>query len=147
MRFKYRLKIFVDEPTARRASIIPEVVKKLRSTGTRLEYSSGVMILESKENHDIDEDLVKAVVKAIGRIVEAVAEIELEGRVKEVFRGKLDPNKPLGIVSDTQEEKPKEEEEEEEEAEDEEEYYEEDLFLDEEELEEEVYYNEDEEEY
>ncbi len=148
MRFKYRLKIFVDEPTARRASIIPEVVRKLRNTGTRLAYSSGVMVLESKENHDIDEDLVKAIVKAIGKVVEAIAEIELEGRVKEVFKGKLDPTKPLGIVSERDEEtEEREEVEEEEEREEDEDYYEEDeeLFIDEEELEKEMFYDEEEE--
>ncbi len=111
MKFKYSLKIFVDESTARRASITPEVVKKLRSTGTHLRYSSGVMILESKENHDIDEDLLQAIVKAIGRPVDAVAEIELNGRVKEVFRGKLDPTKPFGVITNSEEDIKDEEEE------------------------------------
>ncbi len=142
MRFRYFLKIFVDEQTARRASITPEVVRKLRNTGTRLEYSSGVISLESKENHDIDEELVKALLRAIGRPVEAVAEIELNGRIKEVFRGKLDPDKPLGIMNDEY----KEEEEKDDEKIDEEDENE-DLFIDEEELMEEIYYDEDEEEY
>ena len=139
MRFRYFLKIFVDEQTARRASITPEVVRKLRNTGARLEYSSGVILLESKENNDIDEDLVKALLRAIGRPVEAVAEIELNGRIKEIFRGKLDPEKPLGIIND--EDKEAEDSEEEDEIDEEDE----DLFIDEDELEEEMYYDEDEE--
>jgi len=142
VKFRYFLKIHIDEQTARRASITPEVVRKLRSTGTRLEYSAGVISLESRENHDIDEELVKALLRAIGRPVEAVAEIELNGRIKEVFRGKLDPNKPLGIISD--EDKKEDESEDEEEIDEEED---EDLFIDEDELMEEMYYDEDEEEY
>ncbi len=133
MKFKYRLKIFVDESTARKASITPEVVRKLRSTGTKLTYSSGVMCLESKENHDIDEDLLKSIVKAIGRSVPAKAEIEINGRVKEIFSGKLDPFKPLGITSSEEEEERIEEEEEKVEEEEE-------LFLDEEDMDEEDLY-------
>jgi len=145
VKFRYFLKLFVDEQTARRASITPEVVRKLRNTGTRLEYSSGVILLKSKENHDIDEELVKTLLNAIGKPIEAVAEIELNGRVKEVFRGKLDPNKPLGIISDEdkkQYENGVEEDEKEETSEDEE-----DLFIDEDELIDEMYYDEDEDEY
>ncbi len=133
MKFKYRLKIFVDELTARRASMTPEVVKKLRNTGTKLIYTSGVMTLESKENHDIDEDLVKSIVKAIGKPVEALAEIEVNGRSKEVFKGVLNPLKPLGITQF-------EEEQEEEEEVSEEEEYDEDLFPDEEDMDEEDIY-------
>ncbi len=82
MGFKYTLKIFVDEQTARRAVITPEVVRKMRSTGTKMEYSSGVLNVMTKENHDIDEDLLRALSRAIGKPVEAVAEIEVNGRVK-----------------------------------------------------------------
>ncbi len=133
VKFKYRLRILVDESTARRASMTPEVVKKLRSTGTKLVYASGVMTLESRENHDIDEDLVKSIVKAIGKPVEATAEIEVNGRAKEVFKGVLNPLKPLGITQIGE----REEEEREEEEED---YEEEDLFLDEEDMDEEDIY-------
>ena len=137
VKFKYRLKIFIDESTARRASMAPEVVKKLRSTGTKLFYSSGIMTLESKENHDIDEELVKSIVKAIGKPVEAVAEIEVNGRSKEVFRGVMNPLKPLGIIQSGTE---NEEEETEEFEESEEEDVEEELFLDEEDMDEEELY-------
>ncbi len=137
MGFKYTLRIFVDEQTARRAIITPEVVRKMRNTGTRMEYSSGVLNVESKENHDIDEELLKALARAIGKPVEAVAELEVNGRVKEIFRGKLDPFRPLGVSSAEE----VEEEEEEEMEEDEE------LFLDEEELEEEIFYYDDDNEY
>jgi hypothetical protein len=145
MEFKYRLKIFLDEQTARRAIMTPEVVRKLRNTGTHVEYSSGVLTVESKENHDIDEDLLKALSKAIGKSVEASAELEVNGRIKEIFRGKLDPFKPLGVASyDQTEEDTEEKEEEEEELEDDME-----LFVDEEELEEELFYydEEDDENY
>ena len=133
MGFKYTLKIFVDEQTARRAVITPEVVRKMRSTGTKMEYSSGILNVITKENHDIDEDLLRALSKAIGKPVEAVAEIEVNGRVKEIFRGKLDPFKPLGVSSTEDVEK----EEEEEITEDD------DIFVDEEDLEEEIFYYED----
>ncbi len=133
MGFKYTLKIFVDEQTARRAVITPEVVRKMRSTGTKMEYSSGILNVITKENHDIDEDLLRALSKAIGKPVEAVAEIEVNGRVKEIFRGKLDPFKPLGVSSTEDVEK----EEEEETTEDD------DIFVDEEDLEEEIFYYED----
>ncbi len=139
MGFKYTLKIFVDEQTARRAIITPEVVRKMRNTGTRMEYSSGILNVTTKENHDIDEELLKALSRAIGKPVEAVAELEVNGRVKEIFRGKLDPFKPLGVSSmnDSDEE---ELEENEEDVMDEEE-----IFLDEEELEEEIFYYDEEE--
>ncbi len=141
MGFKYRLKIFLDEQTARRAIMTPEVVRKIRNTGTHVEYSSGVLVVESRENHDIDEELLKALAKAIGRMVEASAEIEVNGRVKEIFRGKLDPFNPLGMSSIS------EESHEEEETEESEEELEEDIFFDEEDFEEEIfYYNEEEEE-
>ena len=139
MGFKYRLKIFLDEQTARRAIMTPEVVRKIRNTGTHVEYSSGVLVVESKENHDIDEELLKALAKAIGKMVEASAEIEVNGRVKEIFRGKLDPFNPLGMSSIS-------EESQEEVEEPEEELEEEDIFFDEEDFEEEIfYYNEEEE--
>ncbi len=141
MGFKYRLKIFVDEQTARRTIITPEVVRKIRNTGTHVEYSSGVLTVESKENHDIDEELLKSLAKAIGKPVDAVAEIEVNGRVKEVFRGKLDPFKPLGVASSSEEEIGEEEFEEEPVEEEEE------LFVDEEELEEELFYYDEDEEY
>ncbi len=139
MGFKYRLKIFLDEQTARRAIMTPEVVRKIRSTGTHVEYSSGVLVVESKENHDIDEELLKSLAKAIGKMVEASAEIEVNGRVKEIFRGKLDPFNPLGMSSIS-------EESQEEAEEPEEELEEEDIFFDDEDFEEEIfYYNEEEE--
>jgi hypothetical protein len=147
MGFKYRLKIFLDEQTARRAIMTPEVVRRLRSTGTHVEYSSGVLTVESKENHDVDEDLLRALSKAIGKPVDASAELEVNGRIKEIFRGKLDPFKPLGVASegrlDEEVEDEEVSEENEEELEDEM-----DLFVDEEELEDELFYydNEDEDE-
>ena len=142
MGFKYRLKVFLDEQTARRVIMTPEVVRKIRNTGTHVEYSSGILLVESRENHDIDEELLKALAKAIGRAVEASAEIEVNGRVKEIFKGRLDPFNPLGMSSLSED--PKEEKEEEEEEYDE--IEDEEIFFDDEDFEEEIfYYNEEEE--
>ena len=143
MAFRYLLKMFVDKETARKVIMDAKVAKRASITKNEVSYEESYLVVKPQEDHDIDDELIKLILQAIGRPIEARALLITNGKEKEVFRGYLDPKKPLGI-STTPEQKRKEEEKimkEEEEMEgdlfdifNEEEFFEEeDLFTDEEE--------------
>jgi len=144
MAFRYLLKMFVDKETARKVIMDAKVAKRASITKSEVSYEESYLVVKPQEDHDIDDELIKLILQAIGRPIEARALLITNGKEKEVFRGYLDPKKPLGI-STTPEQKRKEEEKimkEEEEMEEgdlfdifnEEEFFEEeDLFTDEEE--------------
>lgn len=143
MAFRYLLKMFVDKETARKVIMDAKVAKRASITKSEVSYEESYLVVKPQEDHDIDDELIKLILQAIGKPIEARALLITNGKEKEVFRGYLDPKKPLGI-STTPEQKKKEEEKtmkEEEEMEgelfdifNEEEFFEEgDLFTDEEE--------------
>ena len=141
MAFRYLLKMSIDKETARRVIMDAKIAKRAGITKSEVAYEEGYLVVRPQVDHDIDDELIKLILQAIGKPVEAKALLITNGKEKEVFRGYLDPKKPLGM-STTSEQKGKVEEEtaEEEEEEifdlfDDEEFFEEDedLFTDEEE--------------
>jgi len=144
MAFRYLLKMSVDKETARKVIMDAKIAKRASMTKSEVSYEEGYLVVKPQEDHDIDDELIKLILQAIGKPVEARAFLITNGKEKEVFRGYLDPKKPLGMSTSSEQKSKVEEEtvEEEEEVEeelfdlfDEEEFFEEeeDLFTDEEE--------------
>lgn len=115
MAFYYLIELSVNEQRASFLLNNPELMGFVKSKGCELYYESGALKLKFPENEDLDEEVMREVLKAIKTPVNARQYIFENGTKIETFSGRLDPEHPLGQVKEEIQERTIESMEEEEE--------------------------------
>lgn len=116
MAFYYVMELSVSEQRASYLLNNVELMNFVKSKRCELFYESGALKLKFPENEDLDEDVMREVLRAIKTPVNARQFIFENGAKIETFSGRLDPEHPLGQVKEEIQERTIESMEEEEEV-------------------------------
>lgn len=96
MSFYYVMELSVNEQRANLLMSNAQLTEYLTSKNCELRYEDGVLKLKFPENEDLDEDVMREVLKALKVPVNAKEYIYENGSKIELFSGRLDPEHPLG---------------------------------------------------